>query len=120
VEKPRSRSPNKSPVQTVPEPVQDLKVTQDDNATHPSVTLSWKPPANCRSSKEIIRYCIMVSSKIGSAVLKQVEVAGDVMEMNFDNENSLEPLQGYIFAVQAVDNKHTHGDWNMIDGFVGK
>lgn len=117
----RSRSASRSPEQVLPEAVQDLMVIQTTGSEeHPSVALTWTPPANCSRPRDISHYCIRVSSKLSEDVLRQKEVKAEVREVEFSGDDSLEPLQEYVFAVQAIGHYHAMGEWNEVDGFVGR
>lgn len=106
----------------VPEPVQDLTVEQSSSDAAPptAVTLSWRAPANFSAPNDVSHYYIKVSSKISNKVLKELEVKGDTTRVEFSGKDALEPLQTYIFGVQALGSNRSTGDWNMVEGFVGK
>lgn len=119
----RSRSTSRSPDLGTPEPVQDLTVLQADSTAPPfqvTITLKWNPPENFSRPKDVGHYYIKVSSKISNKVLKELEVNGYTTSVEFNGNDALEPLQTYIFAVQAMGSNHVTGDWNMVEGFVGK
>lgn len=85
-----------------------------------AVSLTWQPPPNFSAPKEVSHYYVKVSSKISNRVLKELEVSGESVEVDLSGDDPLEPLQEYIFAVQALGCNHQPGDWNMVDGFVGE
>ena len=64
-------------------------------------------------------YYIKISSKISNQVLRETEVDGNTMEIELSEKDKVEPLEEYIFSVQAKGSNDVIGDLNMVDGFVG-
>lgn len=104
------------------DPVCNLLAAVDE--TVPSVTLSWDPPANIRSTEEVTEYqidFIKVDHQNETTPSENTEmtVNGSTNSVVLTRESGLEPLTHYRFWVRGKSGP-TGGDWDNVSRHYGR
>ena len=104
------------------DPVRNLLAAVDE--TVPSVTLSWDPPANIRSTEEVTEYQIDFikvdhHNETMPGENTEMTVNGSTNSVVLTRESGLEPLTHYRFWVRGKSGP-TGGDWDNVSRHYGR
>ena len=95
--------------------MKDLASTVDLH--QPSLTLSWEKPSNVWNAREVAAYEIHFKSSKSNRFEERIEGCYTI-NVSFNREMGLEPLDTYVFKVRAK-NQSGEGEWKTVSSYVG-